>query len=214
MSMRSLQVSVKGKHGLLLSNVAYADPLGQFQPMKAYFTDKKGKSKTEGVHRAVRTLDWLFSGYWDKEGDVAVDENVNAVGFENFADPYLPGANFQRCIRNAATKWKLGKDTLRAIVVTNNPFIEYDGPKDAVEMFNSRSPKFQLCSFTGRGVWVNRLFIPDWSLQFELILDDEIMGTDQLRRIMNMAGKSEGLGTWRPRYGRFEVTDIAETGEV
>jgi len=214
MSMRSLQVSVKGKHGLLLSNVAYADPLGQFQPMKAYFTDKKGKSKTEGVHRAVRTLDWLFSGYWNKEGDVAVDENVNAVGFENFADPYLPGANFQRCIRNAATKWKLGKDTLRAIVVTNNPFIEYDGPKDAVEMFNSRSPKFQLCSFTGRGVWVNRLFIPDWSLQFELILDDEIMGTDQLRRIMNMAGKSEGLGTWRPRYGRFEVTDIIETGEV
>ena len=214
MSMRLLQVSVKGTAGLLLSNVAYADPLGRFQPMKAYFTDKKGKSKTEGVHRAVRTLDWLFSGYWDKEGDVAVDENENNVGFENFADPYLPGANFQRCMRNAATKWKLGKDTLHAIVVTNNPFIEYDGPKDAVEMFNSRTPKFQLCSFTGRGVWVNRLLIPDWSVQFELMLDDEIMGTDQLRRIMKMAGKSEGLGTWRPRYGRFEVTDITEIEEV
>lgn len=214
MSMRLLQVSVKGTAGLLLSNVAYADPLGRFQPMKAYFTDKKGKSKTEGVHRAVRTLDWLFSGYWDKEGDVAVDENENNVGFENFANPYLPGANFQRCMRNAATKWKLGKDTLRAIVVTNNPFIEYDGPKDAVEMFNSRTPKFQLCSFTGRGVWVNRLLIPDWSVQFELMLDDEIMGTDQLRRIMKMAGKSEGLGTWRPRYGRFEVTDITEIEEV
>ena len=117
-------------------------------------------------------------------------------------------------MRNAATKWKLGKDTLRAIVVTNNPFIEYDGPKDAVEMFNSRTPKFQLCSFTGRGVWVNRLLIPDWSVQFELMLDDEIMGTDQLRRIMKMAGKSEGLGTWRPRYGRFEVTDITEIEEV
>lgn len=214
MSMRELQVSVKGTHGLLLSNVTYADPLGRFQPMKAFFTDKKGKSKTEGVHRAVRTLDWLFSGYWREEGDVAVDEDANAVGFENFADPYVPGANFQRCIRNAATKWKLGKDTLRAIMVTNSPSIEYDGPKDAVEMFNSRSPKFQLCSFTGRGVWVNRLFIPDWSLQFELMLDDEIMGTDQLRRIMNMAGKAEGLGTWRPRYGRFEVTDITETGEA
>ena len=88
MSMRLLQVSVKGTAGLLLSNVAYADPLGRFQPMKAYFTDKKGKSKTEGVHRAVRTLDWLFSGYWDKEGDVAVDENENNVGFENFANHY------------------------------------------------------------------------------------------------------------------------------
>ena len=214
MSIRTLQVTVNGTAGLLCSNVAYSDPLGEFQPMKAFFTDKKGKAKTDGVHRAVRTLDWLFSGYWRNEGTVAVDEAENAVGFEDCANPYLPGANFQRCLRNAATKWKLGKDTLRAIVVTNNPDIDYDGPKDAVMMFNSRSPKFQLCSFTGRGVWVNRLYIPDWSAQFELTLDDEIMGTDQLRRIANMAGKSEGLGTWRPRYGRFQVTDISEIEEV
>jgi len=38
----------------------------------------------------------------------------------------------------------------------------------------------------------------------------EVMGMDQLRRIANMAGKAEGLGTWRPRYGRFEVTEIKE----
>lgn len=214
MSIRTLQMTVEGTAGLLLSNVAYSDPLGDFQPMKAYFTDKKGKAKTDGVHRAVRTLDWLFSGYWRNEGEVAVDEAENAVGFEGFQNPYLPGANLQRCLRNAAAKWKLGKDTLRAILVTNNPDIEYDGPRDAVEMFNSRTPKFQLCSFTGRGVWVNRLMIPAWSAQFELTLDDEIMGADQLRRIANMAGKSEGLGTWRPRFGRFQVTDITETEEV
>jgi len=28
-----------------------------------------------------------------------------------------------------------------------------------------------------------------------------------------MAGKAEGLGTWRPRYGRFEVTEIKEVDE-
>jgi hypothetical protein len=43
-----------------------------------------------------------------------------------------------------------------------------------------------------------------------MTLDDEIMGIDQLRRIANMAGKSEGLGTWRPRFGRFTVSDIQE----
>ena len=214
MSIRFLQVTVKGTAGLLCSNVAYSDPLGEYQPMKAFFTDKKGKAKTDGVHRAVRTLDWLFSGYWRNEGRAEVDESENTVGFEGFSDPYLPGANFQRCLRNAATKWKLGKDTLRAVVVTNNPDIEYDGPRDAVEMFNARDPKYQLTSFTGRGVWVNRLYIPSWSAQFELTLDDEIMGADQLRRISNMAGKSEGLGTWRPRYGRFQVTDIVEIDEA
>ena len=210
MSIRTLQVTVNGTAGLLCSNVAYSDPLGEFQPMKAFFTDKKGKAKTDGVHRAVRTLDWLFSGYWRNEGTVAVDEAENAVGFEDFSNPYLPGANFQRCLRNAATKWKLGKDVLRSVVVTNNPELEFDGPKDALSMINHRAPKLQLAAFTGRGVWVNRLFLPDWSTTFELTLDDEIMGVDQLRRIANMAGKAEGLGTWRPRYGRFAVTNIEE----
>lgn len=210
MSIRAYSLQLEGTEDLLCSNVAYSDPLGDFQPMKAYFTDKKGKAKTDGVHRAVRTLDWLFSGYWRTEGQVEVDEAENDVGFDGWADPYMPGQNLQRCLRNAATKWKLGKDVLRSVVVTNNPTIDFDGPRDAVGLFNSRSPKFQLCSFTGRGVWVNRLRIPNWSAIFELTLDDEIMGIDQLRRIANMAGKSEGLGTWRPRFGRFTVSDIQE----
>ena len=41
----------------------------------------------------------------------------------------MPGANFLRCLRNAATKWKLGKDVLRSVVVTNDPLIEYEGSK-------------------------------------------------------------------------------------
>ena len=213
MSLRNFEVTVEGTAGLLCSNVQYSDPLGEYCKQKQYFTDKKGKAKTDGVHRAVRILDWLFSGYWATEGLVEIDEANNEVGFDGFANPYMPGANFQRCLRNAATKWKLGKDVLRSVVVTNNPLLEFEGSKNAVDMLNSRSPKLQLAAFTGRGVWVNRLYIPAWSAKFELTLDDEIMGIDQLRRIANMAGKAEGLGTWRPRYGRFAVSEIQEIGE-
>ena len=42
------------------------------------------------------------------------------------------------------------------------------------------------------------------------MLDDEIMEPSQLKKIANMAGKAEGLGTWRPSHGRFEVTNIEE----
>ena len=62
-------------------------------------------------------------------------------------------------------------------------------------------------------MWVNRLLFPEWSATFHLIIDDELMGMDQLRRIANMAGKAEGLGTWRPRYGRFVVTNLQEVDE-
>lgn len=210
MSIRTLELTVTGTAGLLLSNVANSDPLGESAKQKAFFSGKRKKSDDD--HRALRVLDWIFSGYWKQQGEVVIDEVENQVGFVGFAQPYLPGANFQRCLRNAATKWKLGKDVLRAVVVINNPDIEYDGPVDAVEMFNSRAPKYQLSAFTSRGVWVNRLLLPQWSATFQVTLDDEILSVDQLRRIANMAGKAEGLGTWRPRYGRFaidgEITEI------
>ena len=210
MSIRTLQIPVTGTAGLLLSNVANSDPLGEGAKQKAFFSGKKKKSDDD--HRALRVLDWIFSGYWKQQGEVVIDEAENQVGFDGFDGLYLPGANFQRCLRNAATKWKLGKDVLRSVVVINNPNIEYDGPTDAVGLFNSRNPKYQLAAFTSRGVWVNRLMIPEWSATFQLTLDDEILSVDQLRRIVNMAGKAEGLGTWRPRFGRFvvggEITEI------
>lgn len=205
MAIRALEVTIQGTSPLLLSNVAYSDPLGEHAHQKSLFSGKKKKSDDD--HRNLRILDWLFSGYWQNQGEVLIDEAENRVGFDGFSIPYLPGGNFQRCLRNAATKWKLGKDVLRSTVVTNNPAIEYDGPKEAVEMFNSRRPKFQLAAFTKRGVWVNRLILPEWQATFQLTVDDEILSIDQLRRIINMGGKAEGVGTWRPRYGRFCVAD-------
>lgn len=207
---RNFEVQVQGRGGLLLSNVQYSDPLGEAAKQKQHFTDKKGKAKTDDVHRAVRILDWLYSCYWKNEGVCEVDEGDNRVDFVGFDTPYLPGSNFQRCLRNAATKWKLGKDVLRSVIVTNNPEIEYNGPKDALEMINSKEPKLALAAFTCRGVWVNRVYFPEWKAKFDLMLDDEIMEPSQLRKIANMAGKAEGLGTWRPRHGRFEVTNIEE----
>ena len=210
MALKGFQVTVEGTSPLLCSNVASSDPLGEGSKQKAFFSSKKKKNDED--HRALRTLDWIFSGYWESQGDVEIDESENIVNFEGFSTPTLPGANFQRCLRNAATKWKLGKDVLRSVVVSNDPAIEYDGPKNAIEMFNSRTPKFQLAAFTSRGVWVNRLMFPLWKATYRLTVDDEILSVSQLKRIITMAGKAEGLGTWRPRHGRFTASELVEVG--
>ena len=69
---KAYEVIVEGTESLMLSNVQYSDPLGEAAKQKKHFTDKKGKSKTDEVHRAVRTLDWLYSGYWKNEGECIV----------------------------------------------------------------------------------------------------------------------------------------------
>ena len=208
---KTYSVTVEGTAPLMLSNVEYSDPLGEPAKQKKQFTDKKGKSKTDDVHRVVRTLDWLYSGYWKEEGKCIVDPEDNTVAFDGFSTPYLPGANFQRSLRDAATNWKLGKTSKSAIIVYSNPEIEFDGPKDAVEMFNSREPKLQHAASTSRGVWVNRICIPaGWLCTYELNLNTELLEVSDLKKICVMAGKSAGLGTWRPRYGRFQVNQIEE----
>ena len=210
MALKGFEVTVEGTSPLLSSNVESSDPLGEGSKQKAFFHSKRKKNDED--HRALRTLDWIFSGYWKNHGKVAIDEDNNMVDFADFSAPTLPGANFQRCLRNAATKWKLGKDVLRSVVVSNDPEIEYDGPKDAIEMFNSRTPKYQKAAFTCRGVWVNRLMIPEWQVTYRLTVDDEILSVSQLKQIITMAGKAEGLGTWRPRHGRFTASEPVEVG--
>ena len=184
MALKGFQITVEGTSPLLCSNVQSSDPLGEGSKQKAFFHSKRKKN----------------------------DEDQNTVDFTGFSVPTIPGANFQRCLRNAATKWKLGKDVLRSVVVSNDPEIEYDGPKDAIEMFNSRTPKFHKAAFTCRGVWVNRLMFPSWKATYFLTVDDEILSVTQLKQIINMAGKAEGLGTWRPRHGRFSAGELKEVG--
>ena len=211
MAFVNYQVTVNGTAGLLCSNVENSDPLGEGAKQKAYFSSKKKKNDED--HLCLRALDWIFSGYWKNQGTVKIHEAKNSVEFHGFSDPYMPGANFLRCLRNAATKWKLGKDVLRSVVVTNDPLIEYQGSKDALEMYTKDQDYFSNTAFTSRGVWVQRLLFPDWKCTFKLMVDDEILSVSQLNRIITMAGKAEGLGTWRPRFGRFSASELVEIDE-
>ena len=94
MALKGFQVTVEGTSPLLCSNVASSDPLGEGSKQKAFFHSKRKKNDED--HRALRTLDWIFSGYWGSQGEISVDETENTVDFEGFSNPTLPGANFQR----------------------------------------------------------------------------------------------------------------------
>ena len=51
--------------------------------------------------------------------------------------------------------------------------------------------------------WVTRLILPKWAIKYTVTIDDERISVEDLVRIADTAGRFEGLGTWRPRYGRF-----------
>ena len=205
MAIRRFEVELEGTAGLLLSNNLCSDPLSDAAKTKKHFTGKR--TKADADHQNLRVIDWVYSGYWSEPGEVLIDDASNSVSFEGFADLYLPSQNFQRCLRNGATAFKLGKEVERALIVENEARIEYDGPRTAAEMM--RQPRFILTSPVVRQKvtnWVTRLVIPQWSVTYQLTVDDDRISVDALERIIGAAGRFEGLGTWRPRYGRFVGT--------
>lgn len=51
-----------------------------------------------------------------------------------------------------------------------------------------------------------RPHVPEWKVEFTIvILDDELIDGETLHTILDRAGKTVGVGDFRPRYGRFIV---------
>lgn len=205
MSFRRFTVTLEGTRPLICSNPCTVDPLGPHAEAIKYFT---GIKKNRNEH-ALRRLHWLFSGYWGKEGEFAYGPSLDGdSSFSGFAEPYLPAQNLQRCLRDGATAWKLGKDTKRAVVVENDAPLVYDGPSDAELMYED--PRFVSIAPTGRGTMAVRVRVPYWSATYRLLVNDEIIDPMTLAKILDRAGIAEGLGTWRPFHGRFQVTNLEE----
>lgn len=206
--IRRFNISIEGVSPLLLSNNLCSDPLSQAAKDKKFFTKKNKKADED--HMNLRLIDWVYSGYWSIPGEVKIDDVENAVSFDGFANLTLPSQNFARCLRNGATAFRLGKETARALIVENEPLIDYDGPKQAEEMV--RESRFILTSPVVRMKvtnWITRLILPQWHVDYQVTIDDERISVDDLGRIAQAAGRFEGLGTWRPRYGRF-VSELTE----
>ena len=51
----------------------------------------------------------------------------------------------------------------------------------------------------------------EWELDFGLIVNDDQIPTEVLKAILEHAGNHEGIGDYRPKYGRFAVTRFEES---
>jgi hypothetical protein len=49
-----------------------------------------------------------------------------------------------------------------------------------------------------------------WSLTFEVQVDNEEFPKKTLETSIQDAGRLVGIGDWRPKHGRFELTELKE----
>lgn len=134
--------------------------------------------------------------------------------------PMIPSPNVFRCIVDAGTFFKAGKSkitTQKTSMIPSCVAVEaLEVPIEHKEPWTIDTRAVRIPSTGGR-ISSHRPCFHDWTLKFQLQLDETVIGVKLLREIIDTAGKRIGLGDFRPAckgpFGKFVVTSWKEVSE-
>ncbi len=186
--MESLKLRFEGTGPLIMHNGRLSNPLNPFVKEIAKIT-KKGKKMTEEDHLQKYWLEFQGGAYFDEE-----------IGM------HIPGTNIKACLKEGAKLQRLGRDLSRALsVVENKVPLKYKGPRTLKEMFDAGFCDVRPAKIGQSTVQRSRpIFLPPWSIDFEIGFDPEMLDREEILTIAENAGKYVGILD-QEDYGHFTV---------
>ena len=189
--MKKLKFRLIGVVPLLMHNGQTADPLNFYS--KAIKKISSKRVKTDADFEQMAELEYKAGLYLDKN-----------------KHPCIPGEVLEAAIcgrGGAARKEKAGKQAAASVFVDGVFQLEYDGPKDSDEMFQSDDMKHVTAvRIQSNKVIRTRPMIPaGWIAECELSYNEKLVNEAEVIRWLQVAGEEVGLMDWRPKYGRFSV---------
>lgn len=186
--METLTIRINGTSPLLMQADTLANPLHELT--KAHKAVSGKRKKTEDDYFWLMESEWSASMYYDDD-----------------LGPYLPAMNLEGCLIEAGKITRLGKTIKQAVqVLTDKAKLEYEGPrkKDAIWKSNKFSD-VRGVNVSGKKIMRCRPIFLGWAAQFEIAFMEDVIDRSDLVRVVEEAGRRIGVGTYRPRFGRFAV---------
>lgn len=185
--MAIMKLKVVGESPLLLQADTLVDPLNPLTKAHKEITSKR--KKTDDDHEAI-----------------ALSEMRSYLYHNETLGIYIPAANFEASLREGAKLNKLGQHVRRGIIVTGDASLIYEGPRDPDELVRTRKFQYAKTVVVQRARLMRyRPIFHTWAAEFTISYDETILSRDEVLTIAENAGKFSGLGTWRPRFGRFSL---------
>lgn len=146
-----------------------------------------------------------------KKRDVTDQEQFDVHAYKNKDSKfYQPSEMFEAAMAKAATSFKMEgkksyKDVIKGGIIVNPIEIIHKNQKFIIDARWGKNPN------TRGAIWVVRPRIDEWELNFSIdLLQDERVSETTLKEILAYAGLYVGVGAWRPKFGRFEITSFKE----
>ena len=149
-----------------------------------------------------------------KAKDLTDTEQFEMHAYKNKKKQFVqPAEMIEAAMTKGATNFKLeGKKTYKD-VIKGGIFIE---PIEIVHEIQKAEidARWGRNKNTGGAVWVVRPCFNEWKLKFTInLLQDERVAPETLQEILAYAGLYVGIGAWRPKFGRFKITNWEQNND-
>jgi hypothetical protein len=187
--MARFRITCTGTAPLLMHNARLSNPLDDV--VKAFKRVSGKTKKTEEDHEEMARLEHAGGLYHDED-----------------LGPYIPGANFEKCLHVAAKLTRQGPKIEQGVffLSDDNP-LAYTGPRDIDGLWKDANFRHTASVVVDRKrVTRTRPQFRQWAAEAVAEYDPAIIDLGSIQDIAVTAGLRVGLGDWRPRFGRFEAT--------
>lgn len=202
LTLPTFEVTLTGLRPLKTHNAQLANPLNQIViEMKKLTSLRK---KTEEHHRQISDLEFL--------GGLYLDENQR---------PVVPSHMIEGMLYEAAKVYRKGKDIKGALDVLDDALIEHSdsNPEKLVSNLTAeqllKKPSYRVmpCVKVQQARIIRtHPFFRYWRFTFTMQLDTEMVEESMFKDICIVGGRRIGLGDYRPKFGKFELTKFRKIG--
>lgn len=177
---------IKGIVPIILHNGRMANPLDPWSKKLKEISGKR--KKTDADYEQMAKIEWFASLYLDKKERII-----------------LPGMMLEASLVNGAKKFKLGQQAKAGLFVESHAVLEFDGCDLTPEQLWERGENILTvaCKVSMAKIMRTRFIANDWAADVAVTFDDSLFNPGQIAEIFEASGMQIGVGTWRPRHGRF-----------
>lgn len=188
--MKRFEATLHGTAPLLMHNERLADPTSKYSKGMKALTGKR--KKTDEDHADIKRAEW-WGGLYTNPDETEVVVPVDWI---------------LACTLGGAKKSKDGPKVKSGVFEVTPEFpLEYEGKREITALFeDGRFVDYRGVGVNGKRVMRCRPRFPNWSLKVKLDYDETVLDARELLQYLTVAGQLLGIGDYRPRFGRFTVT--------
>ena len=186
--MKKITFKLKGVQPLMLNNPQAVNPLNAYAKKLKPLTSKR--TKTDADHEDIYRIKFESCWYQNSEGQYII-----------------PGTHFEQSLISAAKETKQGKMFERSLNIFSDSILHFkDEDKSIEELYNAGIYVDIRCvGIKDSKITTCRAIVHDWSCEVEVLYDENQINAKDIISAMKIAGERYGVGTYRQKYGRFEV---------